>query len=95
MGNLFINFVISILLKLALTVVKDLFCDVNCLKCKKCMVICLISAKWYIKVLNANLKANTLRLFMAALWSPAGKGVTSWLLFVMFNCVLSLSHVVS
>ena len=35
------------------------------------------------------------RLFMAALWSPAGKGLTSWLLFVVFNCVLSLSHVVS
>ena len=26
-------------------------------------------------------------LFFAALWSPAGKGLTSWLLFVMFNCV--------
>ena len=26
-------------------------------------------------------------LFIAALWSPAGKGLTSWLLFVMFNCV--------
>ena len=24
-------------------------------------------------------------LFIAALWSPAGKGMTSWLLFVMFN----------
>ena len=24
-----------------------------------------------------------------------GKGLTSWLLFVMFNCVLSLSYVVS
>ena len=34
-------------------------------------------------------------LFIAALWSPAGKGLTSWLLFVMFNCVLSLSNVVS
>ena len=34
------------------------------------------------------------RLFIAALWSPAGKGLTSWLLFVMFNCVLSHSHVV-
>ena len=22
-----------------------------------------------------------------SLWSPAGKGLTSWLLFVMFNCV--------
>ena len=28
-----------------------------------------------------------LRLFIAALWSPAGKGLTSWLSFVMFNCV--------
>ena len=27
------------------------------------------------------------RMFIAALWSPAGKGLTSWLLFVMFNCV--------
>ena len=34
-------------------------------------------------------------LFIAALWSPAGKGLTSWLLFVMFNCVFSLYHVAS
>ena len=27
------------------------------------------------------------RLFIAALWSPAGKELTSWLLFVTFNCV--------
>ena len=33
--------------------------------------------------------------FIAALWSPAEKGLNSWLSFVMFNCVLSLSHVVS
>ena len=25
-------------------------------------------------------------LFIAALWSPVGKGLASWLLFVMFNC---------
>ena len=25
--------------------------------------------------------------FIAALWSPAEKGLTSWLSFVMFNCV--------
>ena len=24
---------------------------------------------------------------LTALWSPAGKGLNSWLLFVMFNCV--------
>ena len=35
------------------------------------------------------------RLFIAALWPPAGNGLTSWLSFVKFNCVLSLSHVVS
>ena len=28
-----------------------------------------------------------LRLFIAALWSPAVKGLTSWLLYVMFNCI--------
>ena len=27
------------------------------------------------------------RLFIAAMWSPAGKVLTLWLLFVMFNCV--------
>ena len=26
------------------------------------------------------------RLFTAALWSPAGKGLTAWLLCVMFKC---------
>ena len=26
-------------------------------------------------------------LFIAALWPPAGKGLTSWLFFLMFNCV--------
>ena len=26
-------------------------------------------------------------LFFAALWSPAWKGLTSWLSFLMFNCV--------
>ena len=26
------------------------------------------------------------RLYIAAVWSSAGKGLTSWLLFVMFNC---------
>ena len=35
------------------------------------------------------------RLFVAAFWLPAGKGLTSWLSFVMFDCLLSISHVVS
>ena len=29
-------------------------------------------------------------LFISALWSPAVKGLTSWFLFVMLNCFLSL-----
>ena len=28
------------------------------------------------------------RLLIAALWSPAGKGRTSWLSFVVLNCVV-------
>ena len=35
------------------------------------------------------------RRFIAALWSPEGKGLTSWLLFVMFIMILLLSHLVS
>ena len=35
------------------------------------------------------------RLFVDALWSSAGKGLTSWLLFVMFILLLSLFHLVS
>ena len=26
------------------------------------------------------------RLFICALWSPAGNGLTSWLSFVVYNC---------
>ena len=32
------------------------------------------------------------RLFIYALWSPAGKGMTYWLSFVVSNCGLSLSN---
>ena len=32
------------------------------------------------------------RLFICALWSPAGKGLTSWLSFVVSSLSLSLSH---
>ena len=35
------------------------------------------------------------RLFIAALWSPEGNGLTSWLLFVMSIVILLLSHLVS
>ena len=32
------------------------------------------------------------RLFICALWSPAGKGLTSWLSFMVSSVSLSLSH---
>ena len=35
------------------------------------------------------------RLFIVSLCSPEGKGLTSWLLFVMFIVILLLSHLVS
>ena len=35
------------------------------------------------------------RLFIAALWSTEGKGLTSFLLFVMFIVILLLSHLVA
>ena len=35
------------------------------------------------------------RLFIAALCSPAGKGMSSWLLLVVFIVFLLLSHVIS
>ena len=54
---------ISILLKLALTLDKDVFCNVNCVKCEKCMVLCVISVKWHIKVLKANLKAKIINAY--------------------------------
>ena len=36
-----------------------------------------------------------LHLFIAALWSPAGKELATWLLLVIFIVFLLLSHVVS
>ena len=44
---------------------------------------------------SASCVSHALRLFIAALWSPAGKGLTSWLLLVMFIVFLLPSHVVS
>ena len=32
------------------------------------------------------LKCLCARLFICALWSPVGKGLTSWLSFVVYNC---------
>ena len=38
------------------------------------------------------LRCLCVRLFICALWSPAGKGLTSWLSFVVSAVSLSLSH---
>ena len=35
------------------------------------------------------------RLFIGAVWSPAGKGLTSWLLSVMCNCEVVFLPLVS
>ena len=35
------------------------------------------------------------RLFIDALWSPAGEGLTSWLWFVMSNCEVVIFPLVS
>ena len=35
------------------------------------------------------------RLFITVLWSPEGKGLTAWPLFVIFIVILLLSHLVS
>ena len=35
------------------------------------------------------------RLFICDLWSPAGKGLTSWLLFVVSNCEFVIFPLVS
>ena len=35
------------------------------------------------------------RLFMCALWSPAGKGLTSWLSFVVSGCEFVIFPLVS
>ena len=35
------------------------------------------------------------RLSIAAVWSPEGKGLATWLLFVMLIVILLLSHLVS
>ena len=53
------------------------FVDLLCF----CSVLCLLC-----------LCAGLFILFICALWSPAGKGLTSWLSFVVSTVSLSLSH---
>ena len=38
------------------------------------------------------MSSSCARLFICALWSPAGKGLTSWLSFVVSTVSLSLSR---
>ena len=46
-----------------------------------------IRQMWFIYVISfLFLLCFRVRLFIDALWSPAGKGLTSWLSFVMSNC---------
>ena len=42
----------------------------------------------HIKLQGNKSTCQAFPLFIAALWSPAGKGLTSWLSIVMFNCDL-------
>ena len=41
---------------------------------------------WIICVIYVLCFVMLLRLFIAALWSPAGKGLTTWPSLVMINC---------
>ena len=51
---------------------------------------------WIIYVISVLfLLCFCVRLFINAFWSPAGKGLTSWLLFVMFNCDIFTFSLVS
>ena len=55
--------------------------QMNCASGSRFMFLfCLVFAMFYA------------RLFICALWSPAGKGLTSWLSFVVSSVSLSLSH---
>ena len=60
-------------------------CTVQCIKYDRSKSVPLL---WTICVFLCLVFVMHLRLFIAALWSPAGKGLTSWFLFVMVNCVL-------
>ena len=52
-----------------------------------------ITRRWEILVISVLcLLCLCARLFICALWSPAGKGLTSWLLFVVSTVSVSLSH---
>ena len=91
--NLFMNFVISIFLKLALTVVKDVhvFCNVNSVKCKTCMVLCFISGKYHIKVRKASLKAKIMNAYFQHLLyykSERKKLKTLTVMIVRYNIII-------
>ena len=47
---------------------------------------------FYVFVLSCVCYVFCARLFICALWTPAGKGLTSWLSFVVSTVSLSHSH---
>ena len=58
-------------------------------------LLCLCASVYMCFVVTCWERADLLvcaRLFICALWSPAGKGLTSWLSFVVSSVSLSLSH---
>ena len=57
--------------------------------CSKAVLLLLI---FYVFVFVFCLLCLCARLFICALWSPAGKGLTSWLSFVVSTVSLSLSN---
>ena len=66
------------------------FCSVLCLLC-----LCSLSDLAIIADPDQAFRyaaSGCARLFICALWSPAGKGLTSWLSFVVSSVSLSLSH---
>ena len=72
-------------LMLFLSCVSHSFASIHC-----CLVVtCWERADLLALVCDVQLCA---RLFICALWSPAGKGLTSWLSFVVSSVSLSLSH---
>ena len=50
-----------------------------------CVIVMYLPAKWNLMIRSAVYRICSCH-FICALWSPAGKGLTSWLSFVVSNC---------
>ena len=68
----------------------------KCIKTAEMLVWCVLELNVHVDVSNRarglNIGMFCARLFICALWSPAGKGLTSWLSLVVSSVSLSLSH---